>query len=290
MPARDLIADVVANGPALTDGAWGTQFLAMGLSPGELGDGWNLSHPDRVETVARSYVEAGSRIILTNTFRSNRIALTPHGLADKVRDLNSAGVAISRRAANGRALVFASMGTSGKLLLSGDVTLEELAAAFGEQAQALASAGADAVVLETMTDLAETTLAVHAVHQAGLPVVASMVFDSGKNRDRTMMGATPEQVAAELSTAGADVIGANCGQGIEGYVEICRRLQAATERPLWIKPNAGLPQLAGGQPVYKTTPEEFASHIPSLIDAGADFIGGCCGTTPAFIRAIASKI
>ena len=157
---------------------------------------------------------------------------------------------------------------------------------FAEQARSLAAAGADAIVLETMTDLAETTLAIRAARQTGLPVIASMVFDSGRNKDRTMMGATPEQVAAELTTAGADVIGANCGQGIEGYVAICRRLQAATGRPLWIKANAGLPELAEGRPQYRTTPSEFAAHVPALVEAGADFIGGCCGTTPDFIRAV----
>jgi methionine synthase I (cobalamin-dependent) len=282
----DLIENLISAGPVVTDGAWGTLFLDAGLEPGEPADAWNLLHPDRVEAVARSYVEAGSRIILTNTFRSNRIALAGHGLAGKLEAINSAGVEISRRAAAGRALVFASMGTSGKLLLSGEVNPEELSDVFAEQARALAAAGADAIVIETMTDLAETTLAIRAARQTGLPVIASMVFDSGKDKDRTMMGATPEQVAAELTTAGADVIGANCGQGIEGYVAICRRLQAATGLPLWIKANAGLPELAGGRPRYRTTPSEFAAHVPALVEAGADFIGGCCGTTPDFIRAV----
>jgi methionine synthase I (cobalamin-dependent) len=282
----DLIENLISAGPVVTDGAWGTLFMEAGLEPGELADAWNLFHPDRVEAVARSYVEAGSRIILTNTFRSNRIALAGYGLADRLDAINSAGVEISRRAAAGRALVFASMGTSGKLLLSGEVTPEEISAAFAEQARALAAAGADAIVLETMTDLAETTLAIRAARQTGLPVVASMAFDSGKDKDRTMMGATPEQVAAELSTAGADVIGANCGQGIEGYVPICRRLQAATGRPIWIKANAGLPELSEGRPRYRTTPGEFAAHVPALVEAGAEFIGGCCGTTPGFIRAV----
>ncbi len=286
----DLIENLISAGPVVTDGAWGTQFLDAGLEPGEPADSWNLLHPDRVEAVARSYVDAGSRIILTNTFRSNRIALAGHGLAGKLEAINSAGVEISRRAAAGRALVFASMGTSGKLLLSGEITPEELSDVFAEQARALAAAGADAIVLETMTDLAETTLAIRAARQTGLPVVASMVFDSGKDKDRTMMGATPEQVAAELTTAGADVIGANCGQGIEGYVAICRRLQAATGLPLWIKANAGLPELAGGRPLYRTTPGEFAAHVPALVEAGADFIGGCCGTTPDFIRAVLNAL
>jgi len=133
-------------------------------------------------------------------------------------------------------------------------------------------------------------LAVQAERATGLPVVACMVFDAGKNKDRTLMGATPEQVAAELTAAGADVIGANCGQGIAGYIPICRRLRAATDRPLWIKPNAGLPEVVDGRTVYRTTPEEFAAHIPALLEAGASFIGGCCGTTPDFIRVIVGKL
>ncbi len=270
----------------ITDGAWGTQLQALGLESGECPDAWNLTHPDLVEKVASAYVAAGSNVILTNTFRSNRIALGSYGLADQTVALNKAGVAISRRAAGTRAKVFASMGPSGKILMSGDVSEEELASAFAEQAQALAGAGADAIIIETMTDLAEAKLAVTAARATGLPVVASMVFDSGKDHDRTMMGSTPEQVAAELAQAGADVIGANCGLGIEGYIPICKRLKAATNRPIWIKPNAGLPELIDGKIVYNTTPEQFADQTRQLRAAGATFIGGCCGTSPAFIRSV----
>lgn len=270
----------------ITDGAWGSLFQARGLGLGELPDSWNLTHPDRVEDVARSYVEAGSRIILTATFRSNRISLTSHGLADRLVEINRTGVEISRRAADGKALVFASMGSSGKILMSGEISEDELREAFGEQARVLAEAGADGIAIETMADLEEAKIAVQAAVPAGLPVVVTMVFDTGKNKDRTMMGNTPEQAARELAEAGADVVGANCGQGIEGYVAICRRMRDAVDVPIWIKANAGLPELTGGKTVYKTSPEEFASHVPALIEAGATFIGGCCGTTPEFIRAV----
>ena len=137
-----------------------------------------------------------------------------------------------------------------------------------------------------MSDLAEAQLAIEAAKATGLPVVACMTFDSGPKRDRTMMGVTPEQAAEKLAAAGADVIGANCGQGIEGFHEICRRLAAATDRPIWIKANAGLPQLVDGQAIYTMSPQRFALHVPALVDAGARFIGGCCGTTPLFIRAM----
>ena len=283
---KDLIRRLAAEAPVVSDGALGTEFQARGLAAGELPDEWNLSHPERVREVARSYVEAGSRIILTSTFRSNRITLAGHGLAGRVADINRAGVAIAREAAAGRSFVFASMGPSGKLLLSGEVSEAELRAAFGEQARILAEAGADGIAIETMADLEEAKIAVEAAAAAGIPVAATMVFDSGKNNDRTMMGNTPEQVARELAAAGADIVGANCGQGIAGYVPVCRRMREAGDVPIWMKPNAGMPELVGGKTVYRTLPEEFASQVPALVEAGATFVGGCCGTNPEFIKAV----
>jgi methionine synthase I (cobalamin-dependent) len=285
-----LIQQLLASRPVITDGAWGTQLQAKGLEPGACPDIWNLEYPGRVEYVARAYVDAGSRVILTNTFRANRIALERQGLAEKTAAINRAGVEISRRAAGERAYVFASLGPSGKLLMTGEAGEAELRAAFAEQAKFLAEAGAQALVFETMSDLAETSIAVAAARETGLPVVACMAFDSGKNRDRTMMGVTPEQAATELTRAGVDVIGANCGQSIETYLPLCSRLAAATDRPIWVKPNAGSPALIGGQAVYESTPEEFARYAPGLVKAGAAFIGGCCGTDPAFIRAIARAL
>jgi methionine synthase I (cobalamin-dependent) len=285
MKTHPLISKLTAQGPVLTDGAWGTQLQARGLAIGEMPDLWNLTNPDKVAAVARSYVEAGSRVILTNTFGANRVRLAEGGGADRAVEINEAGARLSREAAAGRALVFASIGPTGKMLMSGDVTGEELRTAFAEQAGALARGGADGLVVETMADLEEARIAIAAARETGLPVVASMVFDSGKDKDRTMMGTTPEQAAAGLIEAGADVIGANCGQGIAGFVKICERLKsAAAGRPVWIKANAGLPEMRGGQAAYSTTPAQFAACVPALIAAGADFIGGCCGTTPEFIR------
>ncbi len=284
------LATLLAQGPVVTDGAWGTELQIRGLQTGDFPDAWNLTHTDLVAEVAQAYVAAGSRVILTNTFGANRLRMAGHALADKVVEVNRRGVRISREAAEGRAFVFASLGPSGKMLLSGDTTPEELRTAFAEQAQALADGGADAIVVETMSDLEEARLAVAAAKATGLPVVACMVFDSGKAKDRTMMGSTPEQTAASLVEAGADVIGANCGQGIAGYIPVCQRLRAATDRPIWIKANAGLPTVEDGKIVYHVTPEAFASHIPALIKAGANFVGGCCGTNPAFIRAVKAAI
>ena len=284
------IRQLIASGPIVTDGAWGTELQARGLGIGEMPDVWNLLHPERVAEVAEAYVEAGSKVILTNTFGANRVRLEGHSLAARVKDINTAGVEISRRAAAGRALVFASIGPTGKLLITGETTEAELQAAFEEQANALAEAAANALVVETMADLEEARIAVQAAHRTGLPVVACMVFDSGRDKDRTAMGATIEQAVESLLAAGADVIGANCGQGIAGFVNICKRFRAATTAPLWIKANAGMPELVNGRAVYRTTPEVFSSHISELRAAGANFIGGCCGTNPFFVRAVRDRL
>lgn len=285
-----LVEQLAADRPVVTDGAWGTQLQARGLPPGACPDAWNLEHPERVEEVARAYVAAGSRVILTNTFGATKFALERHGLAGEVVAINRAGVEISRRAAADKAYVFASIGPSGVMLIMGQVSPDQLHTAFREQAHALAEAGADGLVVETMSDLEEAKLAVAAARETGLPVVGCMTFDSGTRRDRTMMGITPEQAAEVLVAAGADVIGSNCGQGIEGFAELARRLRAATDRPIWLKPNAGLPELVDGKAVYRQTAEQFAALVPGLIEAGADFVGGCCGTNPEFIAAVCRKL
>jgi methionine synthase I (cobalamin-dependent) len=284
------IESLLSNGPLLTDGAWGTQMQARGLAVGGCPDEWNLSRPEVVEEIPRAYVEAGSQIVLTNTFRANRVTLADYGLADQVEAINRAGAEISCRAAAGRARVFGSIGPSGRMLMMDEVSEQLLLEAFDEQARALAAGGADGLVIETMGDLAEAKLAVQGAKAAGLPVVACMCFDSGAALDRTLMGTTPEQAAQELTAAGADVIGANCGQGIAGYVDLCRRLHAATERPIWVKPNAGIPELVDDVPLWKTPPQEFARYGPDLVAAGAAFLGGCCGTAPDFIRALHDAI
>ncbi len=282
---HETMVELLGERPVLIDGAWGTELQKLGLQPGESPEALNLKRPEVVEAVARSYVEAGSRVIITNTFGGTRFTLERHGLADRVAEINRAGVAISKRAAGDQALVFASLGPSGQMLMMGDVTEEELSEAFAEQAQALAAGGADGLVIETMSDLEEAKLALTACKATGLPVVVSMVYDAGAELDRTMMGTTVEQATAELAEAGADAIGSNCGQGIEGFVSLCGRMKAVTNLPVWIKGNAGLPEMVGGKTVYRTTPERFASFVQPLLDAGADFIGGCCGTSPDFIRA-----
>ena len=278
------LGEWLADGLLITDGAWGTELQARGLDPGVAPDTWNLTHPERVEAVARAYVEAGSQVILTNTFRANAVAMQ-----GDLEAINRAGVAISKRAAGARALVFASIGPTGKMLMAGEIGEEQVKAAFAAQAAALSAAGADALLVETMSDIEEARLAVAAAKSTGLPVIVSFAFDSGKNKDRTMMGATPEAVAAAMLEAGADAVGANCGVGVEYAAPVCRRLRAACGLPIWIKPNAGLPKMEGSAVNYATSAEFFASHYAALRDAGASFIGGCCGSTQDFVRALVKE-
>ena len=284
-----LIESLIGRGPVVTDGSWGTQMQKRGLKRGESPDSWNLSHPDLVEEVAQQYVDAGSQIILTNTFGANRLSLSHHELGKKAKEINIAGVQISKKAAGNRAYVFASIGPTGKMLLTGDTTESELQKVFEEQAQAQAQAGVDGIVVETMIDVVEARIAAIAAKETGLPVIVSMVYDSGKDKDRTMMGNSPEDVVDEISKVGVDGIGANCGQGIEAFLPICSRMRQATHLPIWMKPNAGLPEVVDDNVVFRTTAMEFVQYLPDLIKAGANFIGGCCGTDQEFVEAIRKK-
>lgn len=280
------LESLVGKSLVLTDGAWGTEFQRLGLPVGHAPDLWNLTRPEAVESVARSYVEAGSQVILTNTFRGNAVALGGRADADQLFELNRRGAELSRNAAGDRARVFASMGPTGRILTVGEIDAPTVSAAFGRQAEALAAGGADALLFETFSDVEEARLAVRAARPAGLPIVVSFAFDSGKNKDRTMMGTSPEAAARAMADEGVDAVGANCGAGPEFFSEICRRLREASGLPVWIKPNAGIPTIEGGQARYTMSPETFAGHLPALVEAGASFVGGCCGTSPTFIQAL----
>lgn len=280
------LQSLLGTGLTIADGAWGTEFQKRGLAAGHPSDVWNLTRPDDVEAVARAYVEAGSHVILTNTFRGNPVALGASGQAERAAEINRMGAELSKRAAGARARVFASLGPTGKVLTTGEIDERTVLDAFQIQAEALAEAGADALLFETFSDIAEARLAVRAAQPLGLPIVVSFAFDSGRNKDRTMMGATPEAAARAMAEEGVDAVGANCGAGPESFPAICRRLKESSGLPVWIKPNAGLPSLVDCRAVYGMGPESFASHLPALIEAGASFVGGCCGTSPDFIRAL----
>ena len=274
----------------ICDGAWGTELDKLGCPPGFCREVWNIDKPELVQKVATAYVEAGSQIILTNTFGANRFVLSGHKHEDKVADFNRAGAEISKRAAGDKAKVFGSIGPSGKIVMMGEVKEDELFEAFKAQAQALAAGGVDALVVETMTEMAEATAAVRAAKSTGLLVVGCMTYDSGQDKTATMMGVTPEQAVEGLSEAGADIIGCNCGIGIDNYIKVAAKFRAATDKPIWVKANAGIPEVEDGKVVYRMQPQEFAEKVKDLIKAGANIVGGCCGTSPAFIAAMCKTL
>ena len=275
----------------VADGGWGTEFVQKGLGPGEPPEAWNLNRRDDVFAVAFSYVQAGADIILTNTFGGTRMKLAKAGLESKTEGINRLGSEISKQAAGNRSLVFASMGPTGEFMKPlGMISEEEMFRDFAEQAKALAAGGADGIVIETMTDLSEAKAALRAVKgNTKLPVAVTMTFDKGKKGYATIMGIRPEQAAQELEKNGADIVGANCGAGIDNMIDLMGAMRAATNLPLWCKPNAGLPELLGGKTIYRETPEMMTSLLKALVDAGANIVGGCCGTTPAHIRLFARE-
>jgi methionine synthase I (cobalamin-dependent) len=277
------------GGVTVADGGWSTQLQMRGLPLDVMAETANLTHPQLVTALAKEYLAAGARFITTNTFAANRYTLERRRVKASVAEVNQAGSQLAREAvADSDALVVGSIGPSGKILAIREASNDELTKVFTEQARALADGGADAIVLETFSELAEVALAIHAAKDAtGLPVIASLSFDSGPQRTRTMMGVSADEGAASLEEAGADIIGCNCGSGIGHILPVVVALRANMERPLWVKPNAGMPELEGGRAVYKQTPEEFAGYVPTLIEAGANIIGGCCGSGPEHIRRVA---
>ncbi|HSW45675.1 MAG TPA: homocysteine S-methyltransferase family protein [Phycisphaerae bacterium] len=283
MPAK---VEDFAGKVTIADGAWGTELDKLGCPPGYCREEWNVSKPEVVEQVPRAYVKAGAKVILTNTFGANRFVLAGHGLEGRVAEFNRAGAEISKRAAGGKAKVFGSIGPSGKIVMMCEASEDDLFAAFKEQAEALAEGGADGLAVETMTELAEATAAVRAAKTTALPVVACMTYDSGKDKTSTMMGVTPEQATEALTAAGADLIGCNCGIGIDNYIVVAGKLRAVTDKPIWVKANAGLPEVVDNKIVYQMKPNEFAEKVKLLTQAGANIVGGCCGTSPDFIAAI----
>jgi len=278
------------RGILLSDGAWGTQLAQAGLEPGAATELWNVTHAEAVGKVARSYVEAGADIILTNTFGGSRLKLERVGLADRVAELNRRGTEISKRAAAGRALVFPSIGPTGEFMAPlGTRGQEEFIDVFAEQMAACAEAGADGFCIETMSALEEALAALKAARQvSSLPVVVSMTYARGVKGFATMMGVTPDRAAAELDKAGADIIGSNCGNGIANMVEVAAILRSKTLKPLWIKANAGMPTLVASKTVFPETAAQMAARVADLMEAGANIIGGCCGTSPDHIRAMAA--
>ncbi len=272
----------------VSDGAWGTLLQAKGLQPGECPEEWNVSHPKEVQSVAAAYQDAGADIVLTDTFGGSRPKLKKFGMENRVAEFNEAGGRNSLQGAP-KCIVAASIGPTGEFVAPlGDMTEEEMIGVFAEQIRALHRSGVRALCIETMSALEEAICAIRAARQvdAAFDIIVTMTFELGQHGFRTMMGVSPEQAARELDKAGADIVGANCGNGMERMIEITRLMRSATGKPILIHANAGMPHLVDGKTVFKETPEDLASRVEAVVAAGAQIVGGCCGTTPAHIAAI----
>ncbi len=287
------IFDIVNTGKLLaSDGAWGTYLFKKGLASGSCPEEWNLTHYDDVLDIAKSYVLAGSDIISTNSFGSNLFKLSQYNLQDKLAEICRTAAEISRKAAGADKIVMASLGPTGKFLIMGDVTSEDLYNSFKQQAIHFEKGGADAVCIETFYALDEAEQAIKAVKEnTALEVICTFTFDKSDGSFKTLMGISPQQMTESLMRFGADIIGANCGSGFLDMIEIVKNIREVSLKiPIMIQAIAGLPVFENGELIYSETPSKIKEIIPKLIDAGANIIGGCCGTTPEHIKVISEIV
>ncbi len=292
------IVERVRTGEVLVfDGGYGTELFAAGLANGACPELWNDTHADTVRRIHKGYFDAGSQIVETNTFGGTRLKLNEYRIGDRTRELNERGARLARSVAPAHGFVAGSIGPTSRLPAEyeplGDTTDEEYFEAFREQAAALAEGGVDLFAVETMMFPQEARAAVRACKAvAELPVMATMFFQFEElhDRDRTMWGESPGEVATTLLAAGADAVGMNCGRGPDRAVVIIREMRAVTGAPLVAYPNAGLPITQGDRVTYELGPEEMAKDYPALLDAGAGIVGACCGSNPAHIRRIAEVV
>ncbi|HSB60443.1 MAG TPA: homocysteine S-methyltransferase family protein [Vicinamibacteria bacterium] len=294
---REILDRLRAGDVLLFDGGYGTMLFAAGLANGACPELWNDTHPDVVRGIHRGYFEAGSHIVETNTFGGSRLKLNEYGLGDRTAELNVKGVRLARAAAPAGGWVAGSIGPTSRLPAEyeplGDTTDEEYEATFREQAAALAEGGVDLFAVETMMFPQEATAAIRACKAvADLPVMATMFFQYEElhDRDRTMWGESPAEVARNHLAAGADVVGMNCGRGPDRAIVIVREMRTVTDAPLVAYPNAGLPITTGDSVRYELGPEAMAQDYPALLAAGAGIVGACCGSDPEHIRRIGEVI
>ena len=290
---KSILAELNKGRILVSDGAWGTYLQQKGLKPGECPEAWNITRPDDVLAIAQSYIVAGADMVETNSFGGSRFKLSRYGLEDKVREFNRAAAEISRRAAGPDRFVLGSVGPTGKLLMMEEVTEEELYEAFKEQSMALEAGGVNAIMIETMTDLDEARIAVKAAKEnTSCEVFCTMTFEKIIGGEfRTMMGISPSEMAESLVGAGADLIGTNCGNGMAnmiGMVEEIRRVNP--DIPVLVHANAGMPRFLDGVTSFPETPEDMASMVREIIGAGANIVGGCCGTTPEHISKVSEVV
>lgn len=281
--------EYIKKGPIILDGATGTNLMAAGMPIGVCPEKWVMDHPDVLLELQKAFVEAGTNIVYAPTFTGNRIKLEEYDLADDLEEINTTLVKLSKEAVGDKALVAGDMTMTGRQLFPlGDLMFDELVEVYKEQASVLASAGADLFVVETMMSLQECRAAVLAIKEVSdLPIMVTLTY----NEDgRTLFGTPPETAVVVLQSLGVDVIGINCSTGPMEMVEPVKKMAEYSTIPILAKPNAGLPELVDGNTIYRMTPEEFAEAGVALVQAGAAIVGGCCGTTPAHIKALADAV
>lgn len=293
MAVETLVTKLKGNWPVVSDGAIGTMLIDRGLKAGLAPESFNLENTKALEDIARLYFDAGADIVHTNTFGGSSLKLTSHHLGDHVEDINLNAINAVKSVAPNQGVVSMSCGPTGMILKPyGDADPETVYESFQQQLAIAIDAGADAVTVETMIDLEEAKLAVKAAKSLSdsLPVMATMTFDDTPKGFYTIMGVSIEKAAQGLEAAGADVVGSNCGNGIETMVEIAREFTKVTHLPLLIQANAGLPELRDGAAVYPETPDFMAEKAEELVEMGVAVIGGCCGTTPRHIRVLRQMV
>ena len=288
------IYDALASGTLVSDGAMGTMLQESGLDDGGAPELWNVEHPDRIEAVLEAYASAGANLITTNTFGGTAGRLAMHNLEDRLYELNKAGAEIARKVADRHpgCFVMGDVGPSGELMEPmGTLTLDSAKEIFAAQIKALADGGVDAILIETMSDLAEVEAAVNAAKEVAphLPIIATMSFDTNL---RTMMGVKPTLAVTYLASLGVRIIGANCGRGIDEMRLIAKELTDARPEGVFIitQSNSGLPKLVGDTFIYEGTPDEMAKYAIEMKAIGVNIVGSCCGSTPAHTAAIAAAV
>jgi 5-methyltetrahydrofolate--homocysteine methyltransferase len=293
------LKDKLRQGLFILDGAMGTEIIARRVEPGKCNEILNLESPGTIMQVHESYLHAGSDAVLTNTFGGNFFSLARHGLMSRIFDINNAATQLARKAAGPLKYVLGDIGPSGDFLEPyGSLKPHQLTSAFAEQAKVLRAGGIDGFIIETMSAVEEIVIAVEAVKSVAvdLPVLASMSFDKRGDDFRTMMGIDVKRAVSSIASAGADAVGFNCGTcSLDDYIQLAKRFVDAARSLnknilVFAEPNAGMPQVADGKVVYKVTPDEFALAAQKIYEAGVPIIGGCCGTTPAHIKALAKKL
>ena len=290
--SQELLNRIYEGETIISDGGTGTYLQKNGLEPGGCPEEFNVSHPEVIKKMAREYFEAGSDMVLTNSFGGSVFRQKHYGFEDSVFKFNKLAAQLAKSQAPEHGFVCGSLGPTGEFLLPlGLVSNQEMYDSFKNQALALEEGGADCVVIETMLDIDETSIAIQAVREnTSMLAMATMTFDLGPRGFFTMMGVTPEDAAKKLEQSGAQVIGANCGNGIERMIEIASKMRNSTDQPMMINCNAGIPSLVSGEILYPETPEYMAEQFMKLKDVGVNIIGGCCGTSPEHIKALSNAI